>query len=103
MRPRAFDPSRLFFPLIISVLLFTAYLPFRREPLVVPGFGDVRGYLQFAAYAALIFFVVRSLDALLFDVLVRRRRNVAAPQLLRGIVAIALYVLLFTSAFSTVF
>ena len=103
MRLRAVDRSQLLFPLILSVILFAAYLPFRNESLVVPVFGDVRGYLQFAAYAALIFFVVRTIDTLLFDLLVWRRRNVVAPQLLRGIVAIVLYALLFTSAFSSVF
>lgn len=103
VRGRPVDSSRLYFPLIVSAILFAVYLPFRREPLVVPVFGDVRGYLEFAAYAALIFFIVRLLDRLVFDLAMRQRRNVAAPQLLRGIVAIVLYVLLFTSAFSTVF
>ncbi len=103
LRLRTFDSSRLYFPLVISAILFAVYLPFRRTPLVVPGFGDIHGYLQFAAYVALIFFIVRFIDALVFDVLISQRRKVAAPQLLRGIVAIVLYVILFTSAFSTVF
>ncbi len=100
---RTFDTSRLYFPLIISAILFAVYVPFRREPLIIPGFGDVRGYLQFAAWAAAIFFIVRLFDAAVFDLLMRRRRDVAAPQLLRGIVALVLYVFLFTSAFSAVF
>jgi small-conductance mechanosensitive channel/CRP-like cAMP-binding protein len=103
VRGRPVDSSRLYFPLIVSAILFSAYLPFGRDPLVVPGFGDVKPFLEFAAYAALIFFIVRLLDRLVFDLAMRRRRNIAAPQLLRGIVAIVLYVLLFTSAFSTVF
>jgi small-conductance mechanosensitive channel/CRP-like cAMP-binding protein len=100
---RTADRSRFFIPLILSAILFAVYLPFRRDPLMVPGFGDVRAYLQFAAYAALIFFIVRFIDTLVFDLVMRRRRHVAAPQLLRGIVAIVLYALLLTSAFSTVF
>jgi small-conductance mechanosensitive channel/CRP-like cAMP-binding protein len=101
MRRRTVD--RLIFPAVLTLVLFATYLPFRRRPLLVPGFGDVQAYLEFAAYAALIFFAVRLVDALIFDVVIRRRRDVAAPQLLRGIVSIVLYVLLFTSVLSTVF
>jgi small-conductance mechanosensitive channel/CRP-like cAMP-binding protein len=99
---RSIDTTRLFFPLILSAIFFAVYLPFRRAPLMVPGFGDVHGWAQFAAYGALIFFIVRLLDTLVFDVVVSRR-HVAAPQLLRGIVAIALYILLFASLFNAVF
>ncbi len=97
------DPSRLYLPLILSLILFAAYLPFQNAPLDVPGFGDIHAYLQFAAYAALIFFGVRAIDLVVFDVVFSRRRKVAAPQLLRGIVSMVLYVLLFASAFSTIF
>jgi small-conductance mechanosensitive channel/CRP-like cAMP-binding protein len=69
----------------------------------VPAFGDVLPYVQFAAYTALIFFFVRLLDLLVFDVVVSGRRNVAAPQLLRGIVSIGLYAVLLASAFNGVF
>jgi small-conductance mechanosensitive channel/CRP-like cAMP-binding protein len=100
---RTIDTSRLYLPLIISALLFAVYLPFRRYPLIVKAFGDVRPLLQFAAYAALIFFAVRLVDLLVFDLAMRRRRDVAAPQLLRGIVALVLYAILFTWAFSKVF
>src|SRR5437868_9578954 len=102
MRGRAVDTSRFVFPLILSIIFFVVYVPFRREPLIVPGVGDMRQYLQFAAYAALIFFVVRLIDTLVFDFVVSRR-HVAAPQLLRGIVAIVLYVILFASLFNSAF
>ncbi|MDQ6801739.1 MAG: mechanosensitive ion channel family protein [Acidobacteriota bacterium] len=100
---RHIDTSRLYFPLIVSLILFGGYWPFRNESLYVPGLGDVLPYVQFAAYTALIFFFVRLLDLVVFDVVVSGRRNVAAPQLLRGIVSIALYVILLASAFNGVF
>jgi len=100
---RRVDPSRLYFPLIVALILFGGYWPFRNEGLYVPGVGDVLPYLQFAAYTALIFFFVRLLDLIVFDVVISGRRNVAAPQLLRGIVSISLYLILLTSAFSGVF
>lgn len=103
MQVRSIDASRLFFPLFLSIIFFAVYLPFQNVPLVVPGFGDMHSYLQFAAYAALIFFVVRLFDALVFDVVISRRRAVATPQILRAIASMVLYLLLFASAFSTVF
>jgi small-conductance mechanosensitive channel/CRP-like cAMP-binding protein len=103
VRVRPIDPSRLFFPLIISAILFAFYLPFRREPFIFGPFGDIRAWVEFAAYAALIFFAVRLLDTIVFDLLMRQRRNVVAPELLRGIVSLVLYTILFLSAFSTIF
>jgi small-conductance mechanosensitive channel/CRP-like cAMP-binding protein len=102
VRPRAFE--RLLFPAVLTAVLFAAYWPFKdgKHPLVVNG-ADLQPSLQFAAYAALIFFTVRLIDVLVFDVAIARRRNVATPQLLRGIVAIALYFLLFASAIHTAF
>jgi small-conductance mechanosensitive channel/CRP-like cAMP-binding protein len=101
VRLRAIDRSRLFFPLFVSILLFSFYWLFSRELTI--GGADIRSYLLFAADAALIFFVVRFIDTLLFDLLFGSRRNVVAPQLLRGIVALVLYVVLFAAAFSSVF
>lgn len=43
----------------------------------------------------LIFAIVRSFDAVVFDVVMSRRRNVVAPQLLRDILSIGLYLVLF--------
>ena len=102
VRLRRAKGSRLAFPLVLSVVLFAAYWPFRHQPLMLADL-NVRDYVLFAADAALIFFVVRAIDTLFFDVVFARRRNVVAPQLLRGIVAIVLYGLLFTTAFSSVF
>jgi small-conductance mechanosensitive channel/CRP-like cAMP-binding protein len=99
MRRRIGD--RLLFPLVLTIILFVAYWPFQHRPLNVGGV-DVAPYLEFAAYAALIFFAVRLVDTILFDV-VTRRREVAAPQLLRGIVSLVLYIILFASAIHAAF
>lgn len=63
----------------------------------------VKQALAFGAIAALIFFFVRAVDALVFDVVMSRRRNVVAPLLLRQIVSIALYFLLFALAIKAIF
>ena len=91
-------------PGILTVILFAAYWPFRdaKHPLNVAG-ADMVPYLEFAAYAALIFFAVRLIDTLLFDAFVSRRRRAAAPQLLRGIVSLVLYILLFAAAIQAAF
>ena len=54
--------------------------------------------MKFAAFAALLIFVVRILDALIFDMAMSRRRNVLAPQLLRQGFAIVIYVFFLTLA-----
>jgi len=66
-------------------------------------FPEVRQALAFAALATLIFFFVRGVDTLVFHVIMSRRRNVVAPLLLRQIVSIVLYFLLFALAISAVF
>jgi small-conductance mechanosensitive channel/CRP-like cAMP-binding protein len=63
---------------------------------------DLRGLL-FAAWIPLIFFIVRVADALVFDVIMSRRRNVVAPQLLREIFAIVVYFALFAWTIKEVF
>ena len=106
---RRADLWRFFFPLILSAGFFTLYrlVIFHRKPIVVSGFDDLRPVLldgsRFLALAALIIFVVRVVDALVFDVLVSRRRNVVAPQLLRQIVSIVVYLLLFAGALKAIF
>ena len=98
---RKVDFTRIYFPLTLALILFATFLPFRTKPIDVPGFGDMHAYLEFAAYGALIFLLVRAIDTLVFDVVLRRQ--VAAPQILRGLVSIVLYIILFASAFSTIF
>lgn len=106
---RRADLSRFFIPLILSAVFFGLYalVHFRRQPVVAGKFGDIRPFLSdgshFIALAALIIFVVRIVDAVIFDVLVSRRRNVFAPLLLRQIVSIVVYLLLFASALRVFF
>ena len=66
-------------------------------------FGKDLHIILFGAVAAFIFFVVRAIDALVFNVFFSRRRNVAAPQLLRGIISIVLYFVLFLVAVNSIF
>jgi small-conductance mechanosensitive channel/CRP-like cAMP-binding protein len=54
--------------------------------------------VKFAAFAALLIFIVRLLDALIFDLAMSRRRNVLAPQLLRQIFALVIYFFFLTLA-----
>ncbi|HEX7152371.1 MAG TPA: cyclic nucleotide-binding domain-containing protein [Thermoanaerobaculia bacterium] len=103
MTPRR---SRIVFPLIVSIGLFGLYWFFSVNPLYISGFGDVRytifgknlQRLLFAAFIPLIFVLVRGIDALTFDVFMSKRRQVAAPALLREIVSIVLYFVLFATA-----
>lgn len=98
-----------FVPLILSALffaLFIAFSHFRKQPLTFEPYGDIRPILteglHFFGWVALIIFVVRVVDAFIFDVVMSRRRNVIAPQLLRQIVAIVLYLLLFATTLKNV-
>lgn len=108
---RAVDRTRIYGPLIVSAVLFAVYWFFSQEPLTVKPYGDIREIvfgkhlrgLLFAACVPLIFLVVRIFDTIAFDILISKRRRVAAPQLLRDIVAIVLYFLLFSWAVSAVF
>src|SRR5258708_11446811 len=94
-----------FVPLILSAsffALFIGFSHFRKKPLLFEPYGDIRPTLaeglHFLGWAALIIFVVPVVDAFVFDVVMSRRRNVIAPQLLRQIVAIVLYLFLFAVA-----
>ncbi|MDP9360648.1 MAG: mechanosensitive ion channel family protein [Acidobacteriota bacterium] len=98
--------SYFFVPLILSAVFFGVLLLLNVYDKRLRRYHDIRLILfgkddrvfHFIAWVALIIFVVRVVDAFVFDVLMSRRRNVIAPQLLRQIVAIVLYLLLFASA-----
>lgn len=106
---RRADLSRFFIPLILSAVFFGlfALVHLHKQPIVAGPYGDIRPILRdgshFIAWVALIIFVVRVVDAFVFDVLMSRRRNVVAPQLLRQIVSIVVYLLLFVSALRILF
>ncbi|MEA2165371.1 MAG: hypothetical protein QOK37_3498 [Thermoanaerobaculia bacterium] len=101
---RRADLWRFIVPLILGAGFFVInrLVRFHKGPIVVNGFDDLRPTLldgsSFLAIAALIIFIVRVFDALVFDVLMSRRRNVVAPQLLRQIFSIVVYLLLFVGA-----
>ncbi|MCU1229953.1 MAG: mechanosensitive ion channel/cyclic nucleotide-binding protein [Acidobacteria bacterium] len=107
MRP---ERSRLAVPLVVSVALFITYYFFPKRPMVIGPVGDLRQVLfgrdlkvlHFLAWAALIFFIVRFVDNFVFDVVLSRRRRVAAPLLLRQMVSIGLYLILFGLALSEI-
>jgi small-conductance mechanosensitive channel/CRP-like cAMP-binding protein len=99
-----------FVPLILSAICFAAFFAlgyFPKRPLTFGVYGDVGPILSHALHFiglfALIIFIVRVADAFIFDVLMSRRRNVVAPQLLRQIVAIVIYLLLGASAIKILF
>ena len=65
-------------------------------------FGKKQELLLFLAVAPLIVLLVRAVDSLAFDVIISRRRGLSAPPLLRDLVSIALYVILFITALSNI-
>ncbi|HEX8173337.1 MAG TPA: mechanosensitive ion channel family protein [Thermoanaerobaculia bacterium] len=99
--------ARLGVPLVVSAALFVVYWFFRQNPgLFTDTHLDRRSVLRvllFVAWAPLIFALVRALDLVTFDMLVSRRGRVRAPVLLREIVSIVLYVMLFGWTISTIF
>lgn len=100
---------KIYLPLLIGALLLGAYFELlRTRPIALGQSSDIRQlllgphfvYLLFAAVIALIIAGVRILDALLFDVLFSRRKNIQAPLVLREILSFVLYIVLFSSAVS---
>src|SRR5258706_5708213 len=111
---RAEDRSRLVLPLLVAALLFGAYAVFGTK-LTFPGglyhlFGteltfdrvNFGRYVEFLAALAFVFFIVRLIDIVVFDLVMSRRRNVIAPQLLRQILGLVLYFLLFAWALNEI-
>ncbi|HEV2718586.1 MAG TPA: mechanosensitive ion channel family protein [Thermoanaerobaculia bacterium] len=87
--------SRYFLPLIAGGALFALLSFFTHEKRFGLRQSDLQ-WLKFAAFAALTIFCVRLLDLLIFDVIMSRRRQLLAPQLLRQILAIVLYITFIT-------
>ncbi len=106
-RPR----TSILLPISVSVALFALYAIFREHALIITGYGDVRNAifgknlrgLLFVAVAAAVLVLVRLIDSLVFDFAFSRRRHVHAPQLLREIFAIVLYVVFFAWAATVIF
>jgi len=105
---RRLDLWRSAGPLIVSASFFVLYrlVALSKKPIMVKGLdlgSTILEISRFLALAALIIFVVRLVDAVVFDLLMRRRREVVAPQLLRQIVSIAVYLVLFAWALNLFF
>jgi small-conductance mechanosensitive channel len=107
---RPADRSRFFFPILSSIALFAVYTLLKHDPRLLPRLGDLRevfgkdlALLRFAAYIPLVLVVVRFFDTFVFDLAMARRRGVSAPPLLRDVIALILYVVLFGSLFTTIF
>jgi small-conductance mechanosensitive channel/CRP-like cAMP-binding protein len=84
----------VYYALLLYPRRFTLSTQFRETY-----FGKDLIYLRLLGQIGLIFLVVRLLDAFIFDVVTSRKRLVA-PQLLRQIVSITLYLVLFGWAIS---
>ncbi len=110
MKRAGAEPSRVVIPLILSASLFLLYWFVKEEPRVFfthPEFRfvifgkDLRGLL-FVAWVPLILAVVRVIDRVVFDIIIARR-SVMAPLLLRQMIGIIAYVLLFGWTVSAIF
>jgi small-conductance mechanosensitive channel len=101
--------SRLLVPLVLGAVLLAMYWILLKNESLLHFAGDktdrerLLKVLLFLACVPMTLFAVRGIDLLAFDIVVSRRRNVAAPLLLREIVSILLYVIAFGSAMSLIF
>lgn len=111
MRQGEVRTSRIAAPLLLSAALFILYWVVELEPGIFFRHPDFRyvifgphlNGLLFVAWIPLIFVIVRVLDLLIFDVMIARRRNVKAPLLLRQMVGIVGYFLLFGWTISAIY
>lgn len=98
--------ARLVWPLLFAVAFGVLHWAASNNPEIIRRAkgdpGSVEALTRFLIYVALVFFVVRAIDYLVFD-LVSRRRNVTAPALLREIVSIFLFIILIAWAASYIF
>jgi small-conductance mechanosensitive channel len=113
-RTRRSDRARFLFPIFLSAVLFLIYAVLKRSPRLIPRIAglniDLRdligkdlNLLELAAFVPLVFLVVRAFDTFAFGIIAGRRRKAPVPQLLRDIVSLVLYVLLFGSVVSAAF
>jgi small-conductance mechanosensitive channel len=98
--------ARLVWPLILAGLFGVLHWAVRGNPGVVKDLQldheSLVAISEFLIYIALAFFVVRAIDLVVFD-LISRRRRVNAPQLLREIVSIFLFLILIAWSASVIF
>jgi small-conductance mechanosensitive channel len=98
--------ARLLWPLLLAAVFGIVHWAVRNNPGVIKQAGleydTIEDASRFLIYVALAFFVVRTIDYLVFD-LISRRRNVNAPVLLREIVSIILFVVFLAWATTAIF
>lgn len=109
-RLRSDERSRFLVPLVLGIGFAVLYSVFRSQPLLFHGydvrediFGKDEKWLRFAAIVPLIFLVVRLVDSFIFDLIAARKGRIKSPLLLRQILAVILYFLLFAWATSSAF
>lgn len=99
--------SRLALPFLLATVLGAIYWFTRNNPQLLADMKlvpkRVNDILLFLAAIPAIFFLVRLIDLLAFDFIASRRRHVHAPMLLREIVSIGLYLILFATIVSKIF
>ena len=99
--------SRLIMPLIAAagLILLYHFALNNQKWIEKAGFEPARVLpaLEFLAWIPVIFFVVRLIDLIAFDVFASKRSNVRAPAILRELVSIVVSLLLFAAVFSAVF
>jgi small-conductance mechanosensitive channel/CRP-like cAMP-binding protein len=100
-------PSRVLLPLAAALVFFGLYWFIHGH---LDLFKDTRvdakiveNVTLFLVVIPAILLIVRILDLVAFDIIATKRRRVHAPVLLREIVSIALYIILFAWAISTIF
>ena len=99
--------SRLIVPLVFAtgLILLYHFALNNQKWIEKAGFEAARVLpaLEFLAWIPVIFFVVRLIDLIGFDVFASKRSNVRAPAILRELVSIVVSLLLFAAVFSAVF
>lgn len=104
MRARA---SRLVMPVVVAAALILLYhFALNNQKWIGKTTLDaerVLPALEFLAWIPLIFFIVRLIDMIAFDVFPSKRSTVRAPAILRDVVSIVVSLLLFAAVVSAVF
>jgi small-conductance mechanosensitive channel/CRP-like cAMP-binding protein len=99
--------TRVVVPLVVAIALFGVYWFLEQNGSFIDDLGMHRHtasrVVLFITSVALMFFVVRVVDLLAFDIIVSRRGRVRAPMLLREIVSIGLFLILLAWAISSIF
>lgn len=99
--------SRLLIPFLLSAALIGIYWFAHANHHIIESAGmqpkRVESVVLFIATLPMILFLVRALDLLAFDVFASRKNAVRAPLLLREIVSIALFLILFAWAMWAIF